>query len=140
MLNFLLLYNKILTHEVMVKRGFNCDPACVMCSMNLVDNAFHLFFQCNYARQVWVCMRSLVQLDVSADRLWEASWSSYKVVGRESKRVWMTRVMAVLWGVWKQRNAYIFRRQCKPPWLLARDIKEETEMWLKCCRGVAILG
>ncbi|XP_078161771.1 scarecrow-like protein 9 [Carex rostrata] len=78
--------------------------------------------------------------DVSADRLWEASWSSYKVVGRESKRVWMTRVMVVLWGVWKQRNAYIFRRQCKPPWLLARDIKEETEMWLKCCRGVAILG
>ncbi|XP_078170035.1 uncharacterized protein LOC144564307 [Carex rostrata] len=132
--------DRILTHKVMVKRCFNCDPECVMCPTNLMETTFHLFFQCSYVRQVWQCMGQLVQLDVSAERLWEVSWSQYKMSIGGSKRVWLTRIMAVLWGVWKQRNSRIFGRPWKPAWLLARDIKEETEMWLKCCRSSVGIG
>ncbi|XP_078155447.1 signal recognition particle subunit SRP54 2-like [Carex rostrata] len=42
--------------------------------------------------------------------------------------------MAVLWGVWKQRNAVIFRNERKPSWLLAQEVKEEAQLWLKYCR------
>lgn len=73
-LNCLLLHDKILTHDVMVRRGFTCDPTYVMCPLNCLETSFHLFFRCNYARHVWACMVQLVQLDLSPESLWESSW------------------------------------------------------------------
>lgn len=39
---FLLLTNKILTHEVMMRRGFQCDDGCQTCQEGEVESLLHL--------------------------------------------------------------------------------------------------
>ena len=58
----------------------------------------------------------------------------------KGKRIWATRFAGELWGIWKERNAYIFRGKRMSPGVLVRRIREETELWLKCSKGVSNRG
>lgn len=78
------------------------------------------FFQCRYATQVWNCMGQFVHFLDSTLMTWERSWLLYRQKVQESKRTWATRVMEVLWELWKQRNDCIFRQKRMPPCLLAK--------------------
>ncbi|XP_078158176.1 uncharacterized protein LOC144553858 [Carex rostrata] len=49
----LLLLDKMLTREVMMRRNFHCTAECEMCDGHEVESSFHLFFVCGYAMQVW---------------------------------------------------------------------------------------
>lgn len=59
---------------------------------------------------------------------------------KEGKRIWTTRFMAVLWNTWKQTNDTIFREKRVHPVVLATRIREETELWLFCCRRGHVEG
>lgn len=49
----LFLINKILTREVLQRRGLNCDTKCEMCDTEGMETSVHLLFHYPYAKQVW---------------------------------------------------------------------------------------
>jgi zinc-binding in reverse transcriptase len=49
----LMLFGRLLTHDVMVKRNITCSMDCVMCNACPVETSLHLLITCLYAAQVW---------------------------------------------------------------------------------------
>jgi hypothetical protein len=127
---YLWLHNKILTHESMLRRGLHCVPDCALCTNCPMESTFHLFFQCQYALQVWNYFGDLVTISNSVESTWERSWHRYRVINHENKRTWATRFVGVLWGIWRQRNEMIFRGKRMPPFILAERIRGEIQLWL----------
>lgn len=50
---FLCLKGKLLTHDVMLRRGMQCDLGCVLCASCQLETIYHIMFQCDYARRFW---------------------------------------------------------------------------------------
>lgn len=50
---YLLIKGKILTHDVMQQRGFNCEMSCTACRNCTLETSIHLFFECSFATSVW---------------------------------------------------------------------------------------
>lgn len=69
---YLLLQNRILTHEVM-RRGMQCDMQCVTCDDCPIESSQHLFFECPNAVEVWGRCRNLYQHAPTVTDTWEAS-------------------------------------------------------------------
>lgn len=138
MFAFLLLTNKLLTHEVMMRRGFQCDEGCQTCQGGEVESLLHKLFQCPYAKRVWDCVASATgyQLMVQGEdvaEVWQASANRAKVLERGKKKQWAAKFICACWHIWKNRNAVIFREEHIPPQILAGRIIEEMVLWLKFC-------
>lgn len=126
--SYLCLHLKILTHDSMLKRGIYCQMECALCQDCPLETAYHVLFQCRYATEVWDCMGMFIVKAGSIEETWVQSWTAFKQVVNENKRIWTTRFMTVMWGIWKQRNENIFRGKRTHPELLAARIREETEL------------
>lgn len=128
---FLLLNNRVLTHEIMHRRGISCEAKCVMCEVCDVETSHHLFFQCQNAQEVWGKFTNLIRVEDTVHNTWENSRHHYSA--RLHKRIWVTRVMSVLWSLRKQRNELIFQGTKLPVWLVANRAKEEAQLWIRYC-------
>lgn len=53
---WLCFHNKILTRDIIMKRGFCGTDMCFMCREAAKDN-HHLFYQCYFVREVWQAIR-----------------------------------------------------------------------------------
>jgi hypothetical protein len=47
-----MVHNKLLTAENLLKRGIQGPSRCTLCK-EAVESSHHLFFECNFAAQVW---------------------------------------------------------------------------------------
>ncbi|KAL4588964.1 hypothetical protein LXL04_001865 [Taraxacum kok-saghyz] len=54
---WLALHNRLMTHDRMITWSTNANLQCTLCNTN-PDSIVHLFFECNYSREVWnkVCL------------------------------------------------------------------------------------
>jgi len=136
----LLLQDKLLTHEVMVRRSINCERRCVMCDTCELETAVHLILSCSYAERVWRYLDTQLGFKIMVPRetmgdTWDGSKRSRpRAVGKIS---WTSRFMCALWMLWKQRNEKIFRNKRTPPALLADKILQEGNLWMRYCGGSA---
>lgn len=141
---YLLLQDRILTREVLVRRGFQCESQCATCNSGLMESAIHLVYHCSYAQKVWSRIEDkwgscLVDRDMrvpdSVQALWSASWLKVKRSGAMSKKEWAVRMMGVLWHLWRQRNDKIFRNKSVPAKVLANNAWSDSNLWLRYCGG-----
>lgn len=137
----LLLKKRILTHDVMVRRGFQCDLQCAMCVSDHTESALHLCYHCQYATRVWEEVQRLLGRRIlvnagSVQQIWDKSWDFIKLVGGMSRKKWATIFMCVSWHLWKQRNEKIFRGIAKPPCVVAKLVVQEFQLWMKFCSVV----
>lgn len=133
---YLMLRGKLLTHEIMRRRGFNCQLECYTCNRCPLETAFHLFFNCRYARRVWHFTQSLMGTSIltlsdSVTGTWQTSWHQVRAIGVLSKECWCTLFICGCWMIWKQRNAKIFRENQLPPEIVANLIVDEFRLWMK---------
>lgn len=62
---FLLLKNKLLTREVLIRRSFNCaDQSCPMCDSETLETTMHRFSQCHHSREIWHKVQNITNLTV----------------------------------------------------------------------------
>lgn len=134
---YLMLKSKLLTHEVMMRRNFQCDFRCVLCETCTLETAMHLFFQCHYATQVWLHVERLrgnriLAQGESVENTWDRSCRMYR--GREAGHMTEQLVwVAVCWAIWKQRNSRIFEKQTYRPEQIAGWAIQEAELWCRLC-------
>lgn len=106
---YLLLKDKNLTHEVMIRRGFTVEPQCHTCTGDYLETLLHLFFRCQYAQEVWSFVSNRLGHVLMVDKnsiteIWEASVREASSNGLNEME-WTTRFICVCWHIWKQRNA-----------------------------------
>jgi hypothetical protein len=102
---WLLSKDKLMTKDNLQKRNLNKPLDCVFCKEHETIN--HIFFDCVVARNVWEKVSEFFGLPPISDYLSVA-------------RIWLantkhaaqnTIYSAVLWSIWKIRNALVFDNQ-----------------------------
>jgi len=108
-----LCHNALPLRVTLLRRGMQIDPVCANCALDLED-LDHLFLTCPIARQVW-------ELGVSHRWLPSHPFPQAGLSLREGLQLlalnqfpYLTRVVLLLWSIWKSRNALIFRGEVIP--------------------------
>ena len=99
---WLLSNNKLMTHDNLEKRNIGKPLDCVFC--NDLESIDHLFFKCIVASSIWKSVSAFFNRDIGSDylsvaRLW---------IANKKHAALNTICAAVLWCIWKHRNALIF--------------------------------
>lgn len=134
---YLLLRDKLLTKEVMLRRQFNCNGSCVLCDSAQLESAVHLFFQCQFAIKIWdgIAVYLGNQIRVDADSV-ELTWirSAIPFRHRRTARMrWQVFFPAVCWAIWRQRNLKIFEEKLLPVDVIIQWIIREASLWERHC-------
>ena len=122
---WLAMQYRIWTSDRRARHGLqDGSSACYTCLQD-EDNADHILLQCPYAREVWYRTWDTLQID-TPQSLANENTLEWWLRARKSflwadRRGFDTTVTAVLWTLWKQRNARVFNRiyfNKKIPWSL----------------------
>lgn len=133
--NFCLcLKGKLLSHEVMIRRGWQCDSRCMMCDRCNLETTFHLLFQCEYAINVWRWYHSILGFTImhggrSVQQTVSKSCRASR--GRVATKVWGVHFFSVCWIIWKERNRTIFEGDKMEPRGAAHRAWREALLWLR---------
>lgn len=139
---FLMIRGRILTQDVLRKRGFQCQLGCHMCLDCPIESGLRLLFLCPYAVNVWWIVSSRLGVTLfkpgqTIEQIWHDSYKAFcQSCGESARRkgkFWCTWFICVTWGLWKHRNERIFRGNRVPPWILAERLLQEGQLWLGCC-------
>lgn len=131
--SFLLLKDKLLTREVMIRRNFNCQTGtCSLCDRGHLESELHLFFQCPYAKALWNRMNTNLGCQIvlegnSVQETWRNSANQCRS-NRNLLSKWQLLFPATLWFIWKQRNSKFFENKLTAPDLVAQWIIEEATL------------
>ncbi|XP_078175162.1 uncharacterized protein LOC144568664 [Carex rostrata] len=97
---YLLLKDKNLTHEVMIRRGFTVEPQCHTSIRDYLQTLLHLFFRCQYAQEVWSFVSNRLGHVLMVDKnsiteIWEASVKEARSLNGLKEMEWTTRFICV---------------------------------------------
>ncbi|KAF3327124.1 zinc-binding in reverse transcriptase [Carex littledalei] len=102
--SYLLLKDKILTREVMIRGNFNCpDNACSLCETGNLESALHLFFQCPYSLDIWNRVNNSMGCDIlvqgnSVQEIWRRVTGSSTILSCEADGKDSFRLLAGSFG------------------------------------------
>ena len=110
---WLLSNNKLMTRDNLLKRKMHKPTDCVFCKeLEPID---HLFFECIIAKEIWYYVSIFFGFNIGSNFLSLATfWISNKKHASTN-----AICAAVLWGIWKFRNALIFDNQT---WLCMKQV------------------
>ena len=124
-----LCHNALPSRGTLLRRGLQLDPLCPMCSMDIEDSD-HIFMHCPMAQKVW---------DMAVQHQWIPSqpFVHYGTPLREALHLLaqnhyprLSRVVLLLWSLWKSRNAFIFRREVPTPMGTLLRAKRNWAEWM----------
>lgn len=125
--------NKVLTAEILQKRGWNGPSICVLCNSN-TETLDHILFQCNYAKSLWrgllhnsnTTQRFLITVSGNLADRWRQIRSTVSGI---SKSYLDLCFAAAYWELWNERNRRIFndrQGQCNN---LRRSVLYSADLW-----------
>ena len=129
---------KINTFDILQKKRpfMSLNPSwCVMCKQNQ-ESALHLFLQCDFATHLWAKVFSEFRLS------WEVPNNLLDLLkgclnvrwSKTIKKLWVTVVWAVSWGIWRERNSRIFKEEYESVFNLWDKILYWVAIWVKSCK------
>lgn len=100
---YFMLQGKILTRDVLRRRGMTLDLICVACADCRIESIVHLLFLCPFAVSVWfhiatLMNRPIMKIAGTVHQIWRDSWQLVKSRGRMSKKKWAITTLA-LYGI-----------------------------------------
>ncbi|XP_021732833.1 uncharacterized protein LOC110699631 [Chenopodium quinoa] len=120
---WLTLWNRLVTKDRLLQWHISCDPRCFLC-LNNNESVQHLFFDCEYSRQVWNKVLGILHVSKPVQQFSdEIDWM--KKICRSSRlknKVIHVPFTETVYGIWIQRNAVLFTGCCKSVDDLVRDI------------------
>lgn len=89
-------------------KGINCE-ANVLCVMTVISKHRNTCsFNALMLNRFGKIFSDLIRTEGTVGDTWESLREMY-IASVTQKRVWASRVMSVLWSLWRQRNKVIFR-------------------------------
>jgi hypothetical protein len=114
--------NKTLTRDNLAKRRSVDDLTCLFCTE--LETTHHLFFDCCVARVMWETISEVMGVAIQPDFESMAKW------WLKDKKCQCINICtsAVLWSLWKTRNALCFQGGC---WLVMPGILQRCARYLR---------
>ncbi len=128
---WLVLRRRILTRDILLKRGWSGPTNCVYC-LSPVETADHLFVTCASAKTLLegLMFNKLEVRHCSAvDGLWEVSALKQGALGKRA----LTTIAATWWAIWLERNGRVFDNKKRNLGVLLADIRLSREDWTAFC-------
>ena len=133
---WLLVQNKLLTADKLIKRNWQCNPTCPLCDQ-APETAQHLCLNCVYAQEVWVLVaqwtEGLVAVpdrEAKMEHWWNGSLTG---IPKSIKREKASILIYTAWNIWKERNRRVFEGCSAPPQRVLALIKEEMKIRSIAC-------
>jgi len=109
-----LCHNALPARGTLLRRGLQVDPLCPACLVDIEDTD-HIFMHCPMAHNVW-------DLAVAHHWLPTRPFTHPRSSLREELHMlaqnhfpWLSRLVLLLWSIWKSRNALMFRNEIPSP-------------------------
>jgi hypothetical protein len=106
---WLLLEQKILTWDNLLKRGFQGPSICVLCKES-EESLLHLFGDCSFIKIIWQTITKELKLVNN----WQGGIFENSLLNwTKRKENWNEIPCLICWEVWKHKNLLIFEGQKK---------------------------
>lgn len=125
---FIWLANKdrLFTNARRFRRGIATSAACLFCSQ--CETIEHLLFECRQLAPLWAELDSLCHATPQGIlQAWEGDYNN---------KTRSTVLLAVLWNIWKRRNAKVFRNLHLEPHTIASSAADDLRLWSHRCKNV----
>ncbi|KAJ1688399.1 hypothetical protein LUZ63_019789 [Rhynchospora breviuscula] len=110
---WLLLQDRLLTQANLQLRGWPAQQACVLCSTQHIEDAAHLFQNCQFASVIWQTIGILFNLTInlSFQEMTDFWLQNRMTFDMEKKDSWDIVWSATCWTLWKLRCKVIFQNE-----------------------------
>ncbi len=131
--------NKVLTHELLAKRGWHGPSICALCCCD-TEGLVHLFFLCPYARSVWSWVLQGDQLILSAllnnSEDLTNRWRKTRMHLRGRALEAFDIILATTcWEIWLERNRRVFDNCLERSEDCGRKTVSTTKLWSMALGG-----
>lgn len=121
----------LISPDRMCNMGIITQSSCNLCDRH-DENSRHLFFNCEYSRDMWSRVKKEIRLSVHVEYL-EREWNSILRLckgRRESKGIYKVVVCACLYNIWREHNSRKFNSKRTSSENLAKEIVKRTRKHL----------
>ena len=109
-----LCHNALPSRGSLLRRGIHLDPVCMACSRD-IESTDHIFLHCPLAQKVWDLAVAHQWLPIAPFPLTTNSLREELHLLAQNHYPCLSRVVLLLWSLWKSRNALVFRNEVTPP-------------------------
>ncbi|XP_057251784.1 LOW QUALITY PROTEIN: uncharacterized protein LOC104897326 [Beta vulgaris subsp. vulgaris] len=105
--------NRLYTTDILQQWNIQCNRICYLCEKEL-ESANHLFFQCEYADQVWRPLLQLLGISRRGQGFREEKIiAAAKAHSRSRKaQIYVSLITEAIYMIWLQRNQKVFSGNC----------------------------
>ena len=122
-----LCHNSLPSRGTLFRRGLQLDPTCPAC-LNDVEDTDHIFLHCPMARHIWdlAVMHQWLPLFPFSSSIMSLRDQLHELALQKFPH--LSRIVLLLWSIWKSRNALIFKNDTpKPMGMLLRAKRSWAE-------------
>ena len=100
---WLILHDRINTKDMLIRRNWTVSGThyCVLCAAQVLEDWRHLFFNCMFSSRIW----NFLQIPWKPGNTTEVMTYAKK---HFSGPCFTEVIILACWGIWKQRNGWIF--------------------------------
>lgn len=127
---WLLLWDRLMTREILLIRGCSIANACVLCNGGTLETRDHLFKGCTYSNSFWTRLLAQFNLPRPMEESVELAWfDNQESLDAQARVRWDLVWVAGTWALWKERNRWIFNETAKTVPVINNAV-EEIHLWL----------
>ncbi len=128
---WLVLKNRVLTRDNLLKRGWRGDDGCELCTERS-ETVNHLFLNCRFPKELLhglLSNKAFLRTCETPARLWEDCAAKGGSIGRGE----LQTIAAVWWSIWLERNRRVFGRSKQELHRIMSDIRTLRIAWTSFC-------
>jgi zinc-binding in reverse transcriptase len=125
---WLLLQDRLLTYDNLIKRGWCIPNMCYMCRSS-IENATHLFSKCTYIAEVRGILTVINAATMTITSEFRQGQYANTILKGGSKQLNKLQI-TLCFVIWRERCARIFRQQSKNQQQLAMEVMQEFKSWV----------
>ena len=135
MFSWLAIQNRMWTADRLATRGWPHNSSCVLCRATQ-ETGIHLFADCRFAKRIWDAIGSWARVEglkPTAGQHFhsvEDWWTMLARLPSNDAKGLRSLIMLVIWEIWLEHNARIFRHKEAPCPMVISRIKDQASNWM----------
>jgi mannosylglycoprotein endo-beta-mannosidase len=128
-------HNRILTADVLQRRGWENNYFCQLCFRNL-ETPWHLLTECSWTRKVWAALAARTKLPSLQPSSWAEvatlpDWLQFCRINSsiDKRKGAQSLILLATWEIWRERNRRIFENKELSVEALLVRIQDEAALW-----------